>query len=238
VDIAWAAQLVAQGSFINAGQLCTAIERIYVLEEIAEAFTVELVRLAEAERIGPGTDPAPTMGPLIDDRHRRLVHAHVCDALERGATLRTGGEIPDGPGFHYPPTVLVGCDAHMAVMADETFGPVAAVQAVPDLDHAVREANGGRYGLAATVLSNRAEGMEAARRLTVGTVWVNTYLVGTEGASCQPRGDSGLGAVGDRNAVLRAVSSPTTMHIATGPSGPRTGAERSVEVTEHAKEPS
>jgi acyl-CoA reductase-like NAD-dependent aldehyde dehydrogenase len=217
VDVTAAAELVALGSFINTGQLCTAIERIYVHRDVAEPFVAELVRVAEAERVGPGADPDTTLGPLIDERQRQLVHSHVVGAVEQGATLLTGGAIVDGPGCYYPPTVLTGCHAGMSVMRDETFGPIAAVQVVDDVEHALAEVNASRYGLAATVLSNDPRRAELARRVQAGTVWVNTYLVGTPGAACQPQRQSGLGVVGDRVAVLRAVSSPKTVHVAPVP---------------------
>jgi succinate-semialdehyde dehydrogenase/glutarate-semialdehyde dehydrogenase len=217
VDIEWAADLVALGSFINTGQLCTAIERIYVVEEIADDFIDALVARAEREVVGPGLDPATTVGPLIDEAQRSIVQAHVEAAIDAGATLRTGGSPEAGPGFFYPPTVLTNVTAEMDIMAQETFGPVAPVRVVASIEDAVREANASTYGLAATVLTNRPEGIAAAARLKAGTVWVNSYLAGTDGGRSEPRGVSGLGIVGDRRAVLEAISSPKVLHIEKAP---------------------
>src|SRR5215210_2970546 len=108
VDPEWAAGEAALGAFANAGQICTSVERIYVHADVAEPFIEALTRRARALRVGPGTDAGTEMGPLIDDDQRARVHRHVRDAVEAGAELRAGGELPDGPGSFYPPTVLVG----------------------------------------------------------------------------------------------------------------------------------
>jgi succinate-semialdehyde dehydrogenase/glutarate-semialdehyde dehydrogenase len=218
IDVEWAAELVALGSFINTGQLCTAIERIYVVEEIADEFIEALIARAKREVVGPGLDPATTVGPMIDDAQRAIVHAHVESAVKAGATVRLGGVLGQGPGFFYPPTVLTNVTPEMDIMANETFGPVAPVRVVASIEAAVLEANESTYGLAATVLTNRPEGIDAAAKLKVGTIWVNTYLAGTDGARSEPRGVSGLGIVGDRRAVLEAVSSPKVLHIQHAPS--------------------
>src|SRR3954452_8371367 len=120
VDPAWAAGQAAAGAFANAGQLCTSVERIYVHADVAEAFVAALAEQARETAIGP----------LIDERQRAIVHRHVTEAVAAGAEIRSGGAPADGPGFFYPPTVLDGCTDDMAVMREETFGPVAAVRAV------------------------------------------------------------------------------------------------------------
>lgn len=216
VDIEWAAATVALGSWINAGQLCTAIERIYVDEFIAADFIDALAEHARAETVGPGLDDRTTVGPLIDERMRVLVAEHVDAALASGARAVVGGAPLPGPGFFYPPTVLVDAPDDSPVMVEETFGPIAPVRVVSNLDDAVSLANRGKYGLAATVLTNRPEGVVAARRLKAGTVWVNAYLAGTPGGRILPRGESGLGVVGDRRAVLEAIGAPRVLHLARG----------------------
>src|SRR5690606_31381908 len=123
----------------------------------------------KARRVGPGLDPATEMGPLIDEGQRAVVHRHVTEAVASGATLLAGGELPGGPGTFYPPTVIAGVDDGMAVVAEETFGPVAAVQVVPSFDDALARAARGAYGLAATVLTPSQEHAQRAwRTLPVG----------------------------------------------------------------------
>lgn len=194
VDPAWAAEQAALGCFANAGQICTSVERIYVVEPVAETFTEELVRRARELVTGPGTDPATELGPLVDARMREAVHAQVIEAVESGAELLTGGVVPDGPGTFYPATVLAGCTADMAVMLEETFGPVAPICVVPDFDRGLEAAASGRYGLAAVVLTASMEHAQRAwRELPVGTVKVNAAFGGAPGGAAQPRGASGQG---------------------------------------------
>ncbi|MFS2032255.1 aldehyde dehydrogenase family protein, partial [Curtobacterium sp. CT11-45] len=126
---------------------------------------------------------------LVDDRLRRTVQSHVDDALQRGASARTGGATPDGPGAFYPATVLTGVTDDMLVMTEETFGPIAPVRVVEDFDEGLRLAAADRYGLAATVLTNdTGHALRAAAELPVGTVKVNAVFGGAPGGSAQPRG--------------------------------------------------
>ncbi|MFP5319393.1 MAG: aldehyde dehydrogenase family protein [Acidimicrobiia bacterium] len=188
VDPAWAAEQAAVGAFANAGQICTSVERIYVHRDVADAFVDELVARAKATRLG--TD----MGPLIDAGQREVVDRHVREAVEAGAELRCGGAAVEGPGCFYPPTVLTGVRPGMAVVEEETFGPVAAVQVVDDFDEALRLADGTAYGLAAVVLTpDLAHAQRATRELNVGTVKVNAAFGGAPGGAATPHGASGDG---------------------------------------------
>ena len=144
VDPEWAADQAALGAFANAGQICTSVERIYVHEEVAEPFLSALARRAQTLRVGSGMDPDSEMGPLIDDEQRMWVHRHVRDAISDGAELLAGGELPDGPGFFYPPTVIAGPSRDAPVLREETFGPVAAVRTVPRFERALEEARPAR----------------------------------------------------------------------------------------------
>ncbi|VBA54743.1 aldehyde dehydrogenase family protein [Mycobacterium attenuatum] len=186
VDPRWAAEQAATGAFANAGQICVAVERIYLVEALAGRFVDELA--------GQSHSWADRIGPLVDRRHRDHVHRHVTDAVEKGATLRTGGEPAPGRGAFYPPTVLTGCDPNMLVFSEETFGPVAPVRVVPDFDTALTEAANDRYGLAATVLTaDMGHAQQAWRTLPVGTVKINAVFGGAPGGASQPRRASGSG---------------------------------------------
>lgn len=194
VDPGWAASQAAAGCFANAGQICTSVERIYLHRDVAEAFLDELVEIAKSRRVGRGTDPLTEMGPLIDQRQLDLVHRHVSEAVAEGAQVLSGGHRLEGPGFFYPPTVLVGVRPGMAVMEEETFGPVAAVQVVDSFDDALEAANGTVYGLAAVVLTPDIEhAHRAVRELEVGTVKVNAAFGGAPGGAASPHGASGSG---------------------------------------------
>jgi acyl-CoA reductase-like NAD-dependent aldehyde dehydrogenase len=210
VDPAWAAEQAALGSFANAGQICVSVERIYVHQDVAEPFLAELTA-----RAGEWAD---RIGPLVDRRQRDHVHDHVRAAVAEGAEVRTGGELPDGPGAYYPPTVLTGCTPSMAVLREETFGPVAPVRVVPDFDTALREAADDRYGLAAVVLTpDMGHAQRAWRELPVGTVKINAAFGGAPGGAAQPRRASGQG-FGYGPELLDEMTTTTVVHIA--PPGP------------------
>jgi acyl-CoA reductase-like NAD-dependent aldehyde dehydrogenase len=194
VDPHWAAEQAALGAFANSGQLCVAVERIYVLRDLASRFLTALVERADAMRMGPGRDPLTELGPLVDGRQRDHVHGQVRAAVADGARALIGGEIPDGPGAFYPATVLADCTDGMAVMREETFGPVAPVMVVESFDEAVSRAASSRYGLAATVLTgSMSRAQRAWRELPVGTVKINAVFGGAPGGAAQPRRSSGDG---------------------------------------------
>jgi betaine-aldehyde dehydrogenase len=211
VDPVWAAEQAAIGAFSNSGQICVAVERIYVHEAIAKEFCSAL----EAEAALRNSNG--TVAPLVDRRMRDAVHAHVADALKHGAHAVEGGVLPEGPGSFYPATVLTGCTDRMEVMTEETFGPVAPVQVVKSFDDGLRLACSGRYGLAATVLSgNIAHIQQAVAALPVGTVKINEVFGGAPGGAAQPRGESGAG-FGYGPELLDEFSRVKVVHIAAPP---------------------
>jgi succinate-semialdehyde dehydrogenase/glutarate-semialdehyde dehydrogenase len=217
VDPAWAADQAATGSFANTGQICTSVERIYVHEALADDFLRELTARAEALRVGDGNEPGTEVGPLVDEGQRELVHRHVSEAVEAGAELLCGGEIPEGPGFFYPPTVLSGVRAGMVVVDEETFGPVAAVQVVSSFEEALAKANETTYGLAAVVLTPDQEHVARAwRELSVGTVKINAVFGGAPGGAAEPRKASGLG-FGYGPELLDEVTTTKVIHHAVAP---------------------
>ena len=209
VDPAWAAAQAALGAFANAGQICVSVERIYCHAAAADPFLAALT--AEAQQW------AERLGPLVDRRQREHVHGQVAEALDAGAHALTGGDVPDGPGAFYPPTVLIGCTPTMRVMREETFGPVAPVRVVPDFDAALAEAVRDDYGLAATVLTpNMAHAQTAWRTLPVGTVKVNAVFGGAPGGAAQPRRGSGSG-FGYGPELLDEMTTVKVVHLAPPP---------------------
>jgi succinate-semialdehyde dehydrogenase/glutarate-semialdehyde dehydrogenase len=194
VDPQWAAEQAATGAFANSGQICVAVERIYVHRAVAADFVDALVDRATRLRLGPGCDPKTELGPLVDRRLRDAVHAQVTEAVDAGAAVRCGGEVPPGPGAFYPPTVLADCTDDMAVVREETFGPVAPVVVVESFDEALSRAAASPYGLAATVLTrSMSNAQRALRELPVGTVKVNAVFGGAPGGAAHPRRGSGEG---------------------------------------------
>ncbi|GAB3547032.1 aldehyde dehydrogenase family protein [Arthrobacter tumbae] len=207
VDPAWAAEQAAIGAFSNSGQICTAVERIYVVDAIADDFCAALI--TEARR----RNESGTIAPLVDRRLRDAVHTQVQAAVDEGAETAEGGAIPDGPGTHYPATVLLNCSDRMDVMTEETFGPVAPVVRVGSFDEGLNLAAAGRYGLAANVLTARiAHAQKAVAAFPVGTVKVNAVFGGAPGGSAQPRGESGQG-FGYGPELLDEFSTVKVVHI-------------------------
>jgi len=200
VDPVWAAGQAALGAFVNAGQLCVAVERVVVHADVADAFLAALVE--EAHRWAPGdpADPATRLGPLVDERALDGVLAHVRSAADAGARVLTGGTraFPAGtdgaPGCYLEPTVLTGVTPDMDVWSAETFGPVVPVAVAASFDEALAIADEGAYGLAATVLTGSVDhALRAAETLEVGTVKVNAVFGGAPGGSADPRRGSGTG---------------------------------------------
>jgi len=217
VDPAWAAEQITVGAFTNTGQLCTSVERVYVHQDVADAVLAELVRRAEKLVVGPPNDTSTQLGPMVDEEQLHVVEKHVEQALAAGAELLCGGSRLDLPGTYYPPTVLVGCTDDMAVMAEETFGPVAAVAVVPDFADGLRRAAGGAYGLAATVLTPRLDhALVAAEALEVGTVKVNAVFGGAPGGSADPRRASGSGR-GFGPDLLGELTALKAVHVQSAP---------------------
>ena len=180
--------------YYSAGQSCEARSRLLVERS---AYDEVLARFAEAAgrlRVGDPLDPETQMGSLVDDDHRRRVHGYVERAVGTGAELRLGGEITDGAGAFYPPTVLAGVDAGSEAAQEEIFGPVVAVTPFEDEADAIRIANGVRYGLMATVWTgdpNRAQRL--ARRINAGTVGLNMPYTAFPGVAFGGFKQSGFG---------------------------------------------
>jgi succinate-semialdehyde dehydrogenase/glutarate-semialdehyde dehydrogenase len=214
VDPVATAAAVAFGAFVNSGQICTSMERIYVHRDIAREFLAALCEATAGYTAGDGHDEATVLGPLVDRRQRDTVHRHVADALARGATLLAGGVVPDGPGSFYPATVLTDVDESMAVMSEETFGPVAPVQVVSSFREGLERAGRSSFGLAATVYTRDPEHVSAASTaIPAGVLWVNQWQGGGPGRTYEPARDSGMGATG-AHAAYDAATRPATVHVA------------------------
>lgn len=180
VDTDWAAEQVAASAFAGAGQSCGSVERVHVHRAVAEPFLEALVAVARDLRIGPGLASGTELGPLIDGDHRLWVHRQVQDAVYEGAELLAGGEPLYGPGFFYPPTVLVGAPDDALVICGETRGPVVTVQVVDSFNEGL--IGGDRIGIASVLTPVHANAQRAWRLLPARTVSVNEVYRSRPGA--------------------------------------------------------
>ncbi|MEO8091519.1 MAG: aldehyde dehydrogenase family protein [bacterium] len=178
-DIERAANATAYGAFVNTGQVCMSIERIYVEEPVYDEFVGRLAsKVGELRQGTDGRGYGMEQGAMVSPAQIEIVADHVEDARSKGARILTGGNRKDGPGDWYEPTVIADADHSMKAMVDETFGPVVGVMKVADADEAVRLANDSRYGLSASVFAGDVKrGEQVAERLEVGACNVNDALV-------------------------------------------------------------
>jgi acyl-CoA reductase-like NAD-dependent aldehyde dehydrogenase/uncharacterized protein YceH (UPF0502 family) len=175
VDVEEAALAVAEGAFYNGGQSCSATERVYVHEAIADAFVATLVDVVRAYRVGDPTDDATDVGPLARAEQLDVLDAQLADAVQRGAKVLCGGDRIDQPGSWFEPTVVVDVPDAAILTAAESFGPVIGVARVASDAEATARMNDSEFGLGASVFTrdrDRAERLLA--RLDVGNAYWNT----------------------------------------------------------------
>jgi succinate-semialdehyde dehydrogenase/glutarate-semialdehyde dehydrogenase len=191
------ARSLVWAAFMNTGQSCASVERVYAVDEIHDRLVSRITELTEELRVGDPTRRDTDLGPLTTKDQRDIVIAHVADAVAKGARVLTGGEVPDGPGFFYPPTVLVDVTDGMVMMHEETFGPTLPIQRVRDLDEAVEKANSSRFGLTASGFTTSPETAARLQRdLAAGAVGINEHGIVAAGevtGSWGGLGESGIG---------------------------------------------
>lgn len=163
-----------RGRMTNSGQSCIASKRMIVPTERYEEFVGKLTERMAALRPGDPTDPDTNVAPLHEEDAAQKLMAQVDDAIEKGATVRTGGHRLDRAGAFVEPTVLTGVTREMRAFREELFGPVAVVYEVADEDEAVELANESSFGLGGSVMSDDVEhARQVARRVDTGMVWIN-----------------------------------------------------------------
>jgi succinate-semialdehyde dehydrogenase/glutarate-semialdehyde dehydrogenase len=172
-DLDRAADTLVLSRIINAGQSCIAAKRIILEEPIHDTMVDKLRERLAALKVGDPRDPDVRVGPIARDDLRQELHRQVRATIDAGATCVLGGELPDGPGFFYPVTLLTDVTPEMCAAREETFGPVAVTMKVPDADAAIALANDSPFGLGAAVWTDPARGEAMARHIEAGQVSVN-----------------------------------------------------------------
>jgi succinate-semialdehyde dehydrogenase/glutarate-semialdehyde dehydrogenase len=200
------------GGFANAGQTCSGIERVYVLDAVADRFTEQLVAGAERLRVGDPIGWETEIGPMVSREQFEIVRELVDDAVASGASLRCGGPV-DAPagldGSFYAPTVLTGVTHEMRIMREEIFGPVIPIVAVDSEDEAVALANDSVFGLGASVwTSDRGKGERISQEIEAGMVWINDHMFSHGACQCSWGGvkESGLGRTHSKFGLYECVN--------------------------------
>jgi succinate-semialdehyde dehydrogenase/glutarate-semialdehyde dehydrogenase len=184
-------------------ETCTAANRFYVQQPVAAEFARGLSERMAALKMGNGLDPDVRLGPLVDAATRAKVARLVDAAVAAGAHVHTGGTVPSGPGFFYPPTVLDHVDADSPILAEEIFGPVAPIVAFTEADEAIRLANATEQGLVSYVYTHDlARGLRVAEALEAGMVGLNRGLVSDPAAPFGGMKQSGIGREGGHDGLL------------------------------------
>jgi aldehyde dehydrogenase (NAD+) len=180
-DLDAAAGHITLAAFALAGQQCTATSRVVVADAVHDALLERLVARAQALVLGDTKDEATQMGPLISEAHRADVHGFVTRAVEQGARIVTGGVLPDGPGFGYPPTILADVSPDSELAREEVFGPVVAVLRAESESDGIRLLNDTVYGLSSAIhTGSLASARRAVAAIDSGVVSVNGPTAGIE----------------------------------------------------------
>jgi acyl-CoA reductase-like NAD-dependent aldehyde dehydrogenase len=199
-DLERAANAAVYNAYANGGQICISVERVYVEEPAYDEFVSKVIDKTLALRQGaPGAAGSVDVGAVTFPAQAEIISRHVADAVAKGATVRTGGKLVDGPGRFFEPTVLTEVDHSMECMTEETFGPTLPIMKVRDAEEALRLANDTRYGLNSSVWTRDIEkGTALADRVQAGSTCVNDANV-NYAANELPFGGWGESGIGVRH---------------------------------------
>lgn len=191
----------------NMGEACTAANRVLVHESIAEEFSTKLAAKMAALKVARGVEDGANIGPMIDDKSRTSIHELVQDAVDKGAKVLTGGSIPAGDGYFYPPTVLTSIPKNARILQEEIFGPVAPIVTFKNEAEAIKLANDTEFGLVAYAFTKDLNrGLRLAESLEVGMFGLNTGIVSNAAAPFGGVKSSGLGREGGKEGIEEYLS--------------------------------
>jgi acyl-CoA reductase-like NAD-dependent aldehyde dehydrogenase len=176
-DPAVVAQSIFDAAFMNNGQVCSAIKRVYAPESLHDDLVAALADCAGAANVGDPTHEATTLGPINNRAQFTRVKGLVADAIDRGGVAVAGGAALERPGYFFAPTIITGVAEGTALVDEEQFGPALPVMSYRNVDEAVERANGTHFGLSGSVWSSDADrAASVAARLECGTAWANAHL--------------------------------------------------------------
>jgi succinate-semialdehyde dehydrogenase/glutarate-semialdehyde dehydrogenase len=197
--------LAVPTKFANAGQVCVTPDRFYVHESLHDAFVSGFAKRAGSLKLGHGLDESTQMGPLINQRRVDAIEAVVADANKRGGRIEAGGGRPQGQnkGFFFEPTVISGLPDDAIALAEENFGPIAAITPFSDNEEVFQRANAGDFGLSAYVFTRDPTRIrEAVSRIESGMVGVNSFALAAAEAPFGGIKLSGMGREGGSEGIL------------------------------------
>jgi len=194
VDVKAVAPKLFFAAFVNSGQVCMAIKRIYAHESIHGALAAALAEEARTAKVGDGLDPNTQLGPIQNREQYERVLGILEDTRRSGARILAGGEVPRRPGFFVSPTIVTDIAEDCRLVTEEQFGPLLPVLKFTDIEDALRRANDTRYGLSGSVWSSDPErAARIAARLEVGTAWVNQHRATAANVPFGGAKESGIG---------------------------------------------
>jgi succinate-semialdehyde dehydrogenase/glutarate-semialdehyde dehydrogenase len=206
-DLELAVDQAMMAKMRNMGEACTSANRMYVAAPVADEFARRMAARMEQLRLGRGVESDTDVGPLIDETQRSKVHELVLDAVGRGATVLTGGEPVEGPGYFYRPTVLTGVPSESRVLTEEIFGPVAPIVSFHTEEEAIAAANRTEYGLMAYVFTRDLDrAIRVAEALDTGMVGLNQGVASNAAAPFGGVKQSGFGREGGAEGINEYLS--------------------------------
>ena len=214
-DAKIAAESLADGAMYNTGQSCCSVERIYVHEQLHDAFVEHFLATVASFKVGDPMADGTYIGPITRAPQLQVLQAQVDDAVAKGATLRTGGKPIDRAGSWFEPTVLTGVDHRMALMRDESFGPIIGIQKVGGDEEALALMNDTRYGLTAGMFTrSEARAARLLSKVNAGSVYWNCCDRVSPRLPWSGHGESGVGVTLSTYGI-QAFTRPRAWHLRT-----------------------
>jgi acyl-CoA reductase-like NAD-dependent aldehyde dehydrogenase len=214
VDLDDVAQKIFFGAFFNTAQICIATKRLYVHQDVYEGLKERLVAIAQAVKVGDGSEQGTVLGPIQNRRQYDRVMDLLEDAKKNELTLLQGSEIPEGEGYFVPVTIVDNPPEDSRVVQEEAFGPILPMLKFEDVDDVVARANDSEYGLAGAVWSKDVDkAIEIAERMQTGTVWINQNLQMAPDQPFAGHKQSGFGVENGMDGLLEYMV-PQTISVA------------------------